>query len=52
MIQIGDLVKGAESGRIGIVIRPDPVNPNYYYVQFHDATATIHAKFLIPLETK
>jgi len=51
MIQVGDLVKGASTGKIGIVIGHDPIW-NYYFVQFHDNIYTIHTNNLEPLETK
>jgi len=54
MIQIGDLVKGASTGKIGIVIgMADGFSYRvYYHVQFHDNTYTIHVNNLELLETK
>ena len=52
MIKVGDLVKGASTGKIGIVTGHDSIHINYYYVQFHDNTYTIHINNLEPLETK
>ena len=52
MIQVGDLVRGASTGKIGIVTRRDPIYVNYYYVQFYDNIYTIHINNLEPLETK
>jgi hypothetical protein len=50
MIQIGDLVKDTYTGKIGIVIRHDPIYVNYYEVQFHDNIYSIHSYNLKPLE--
>jgi hypothetical protein len=52
MIQVGDLVKGASTGKIGVVIGRDLTCTNYYYVLFHDNTYTIHKNNIEPLETK
>ena len=54
MIQIGDLVRGASTGKIGIVIGMADgfLHRIYYYVQFHDNTYTIHINNLEPLEIK
>ena len=52
-MNIGDLVKGASTGKIGIVTKSHPhPNENYYNVQFHDNTYTIHINNLEPLEKK
>ena len=52
MIQIGDLVKSKNTGKIGIVTRRDSNFATYYYVQFHDGTYTIHTTRLRLLEKK
>ena len=54
MIQIGDLVRGASTGKIGIVIGMADgfLHRIYYYVKFHDNTYTIHINNLEPLEIK
>ena len=53
-LEIGDLVKGASTGKIGIVIGMADgfLHRVYYYVQFHDNTYTIHINNLELLETK
>ena len=50
MIEIGDLVKGKYSGKIGIVKAPCPRHVNYWYVVFHDETYTVHSSNIKPLE--
>ena len=50
MIQIGDLVKGASTGRIGIVTQNIEDDPTYCYVLYHDATCSIHTSQLTKLE--
>ena len=54
MIKVGDLVKGASTGKIGIVtgMADGFLYRVYYYVQFHDNIYTIHINNLEPLETK
>lgn len=52
MIQVGDLAKHKRTGKIGIITRRDSKLVNYYYVQFHDGTYTIHTQNLELLETK
>ena len=52
MIQVGDLVKGASTGKIGIVTGRHSTSTNYYFVQFHDNTYTIHINNLELLEIK
>mgnify|MGYP003331126546 FL=1 len=54
MIEVGDLVKGASTGKIGIVIgMADGFSYRvYYHVLFHDRTYTIHINNLEPLEKK
>jgi len=52
MIEVGDLVKCRETGRIGIITRRDLIYVNHYHVQFHDATYNTHINNLEPLEKK
>ena len=54
MIQVGDLVKSASTGKIGIVTgMADGFSYRVcYYVQFHDNTYTIHINNLELLEKK
>ena len=49
-IEVGDLVKGKYSGKIGIVKAPCPRHVNYWYVVFHDETYTVHSSNIKPLE--
>ena len=50
MIQIGDLVQSAISGKIGIVVKQYEFDKNYYYVTYRDSTYSIHTSKLIKLE--
>ena len=50
MIQIGDLVQSAISGKIGIVVKQHEFDKNYYYVTYRDSTYSNHKNSLKPLE--
>ena len=52
MIEVGDLVKSASTGKIGIVTGQVSGFLGLRYVLFHNNTYTIHKKNLEPLETK
>ena len=51
MIQIGDLVRSKETGKIGVVTG-NLFSYNLCYVLMHDTTYTIHTNNLELLETK
>ena len=50
MIQVGDLVRSKETGKIGIVTG-NAFGYDLCYVLMHDNTYTIHINNLEPLET-
>tara|TARA_R110002020_G_scaffold169529_1_gene358714 strand:- start:106 stop:264 length:159 start_codon:yes stop_codon:yes gene_type:complete len=52
MIQIGDLVQSAISGKIGIVVKQHEFDKNYYYVTYRDSTYSNHKASLKTLEKK
>jgi hypothetical protein len=53
MIEIGDLVKSTNTGKIGIVVGLDySALYDYWFVMMHDKTYTIHKRRLTKLEKK
>lgn len=52
MIQVGDLVKSENSGKVGIVVGQYHQYANYWYVMFHDSTYSVHTSKLKHLEKK
>ena len=52
MIEVGDLVKGTNTGKIGIVVGqayPSALH-DYWFVMMHDRTYTINKRRLTKLE--
>ena len=54
MIQVGDLVKDTNTGKIGIVVGQaySSALHDYWFVMMHDRTYTVHSSNIKPLEKK
>ena len=54
MIEVGDLVKDTNTGKIGIVVGqayPSALR-DYWFVMMHDRAYTVHSSNIKPLEKK